>query len=967
MSDSLFKLVDRQEVAALNITVESYQHQVTGARHLHMATKDNQNAFLVAFLTVPKDSTGVAHILEHTALSGSERFPVRDPFFTMIRRSLATFMNAFTASDWTAYPFASLSKKDFNNLLEVYLDAAFFPNLHELDFAQEGYRIEPEDLDNAQSDLVYKGVVFNEMKGAMASPIRTLWDQLSHHLFPTITYHHNSGGDPVHIPDLTWDELKAFHATHYHPSNAVFMTYGDIPAAEHQAHFQSRVLSRFEHLDVSHLQVPDEQRFSEPKVAQDSYAADGEEDLTAKTHQVLAWLWPKSVNLDDLLKAHLLSGVLLDNSASPLLKALETTDLGNAPSPVCGVDDSGREMTFSCGVEGSESDRAEAVEQLILDVLNDVAEKGVDPEQVEAVLHQLELSRREVTGDGLPYGLKLMLTALPATLHGGDGVAALNMDAALTRLREAAADPQFIPSLVRTWLLDNPHRVRFTLTPDGTQNKRMESAEKERLQGMQNRLSDAEKEQLRAQAVALKERQEFKDDPEVLPKVTLADVPKDLLIPEGQKVEQQMEWFSQPTNGLIYLQAFTDMPELEPELLDLMPLYGACAVEVGSGGRDYLQTQALISQFTGGVGARGSITAMADDVNQYGSRFTVSSKALVRNRDKMVALLQDTLTSARFDELTRLKELVGQMRASAEMKISNAGTALAIASALKGMSPSAAMSERWGGMASIGLLKALDRSLEDDAALKGLSEKLIAIRDRIAGGGVTFLGVGEAAQQQALQEDLGRIWQRTSGHSSDPVGIEVDQAPVNMAWVTPTQVNYCARGYAAVPYTHADAPALTVLGPLMRNGFLHTAIREKGGAYGSGAGFDADAAAFRFQSFRDPRLGGTLDDFDRAIDWLLKDDHADSLLEESILNVIGSMDKPGSPSGEAKRAYHDQRRGRGGDVRKAFRQQVLGVTWKDLKHVTETYLQPAMAQTAVVTNAANLDAEPDLGLERRSL
>ncbi|ABK45427.1 Peptidase M16C associated domain protein [Magnetococcus marinus MC-1] len=967
MSESMFELVDRQEVAALNVTVESYLHQRTGARHLHMVSQDNQNAFLVAFLTVPKDSTGVAHILEHTVLSGSERYPVRDPFFTMIRRSLATFMNAFTSSDWTAYPFASLSKKDFNNLLEVYLDAAFFPNLHPLDFAQEGYRIEPENLDDANSPLCYKGVVFNEMKGAMASPVRALWDGLSQHVFPTITYHHNSGGDPVAIPDLSWEALKAFHATHYHPSNAVFMTYGDIPAVTHQAMFETRVLRRFERLDVRHLQVPDEQRLTAPITASDSYAADDEPDLSAKTHQVVGWLWPKSVDLESLLKAHLLSGVLLDNSASPLLKALETSDLGNAPSPVCGVDDSGREMVFACGLEGSEPEQAEAVEALILQVLQEVAEQGVEPEQVEAVLHQLELSRREVTGDGLPYGLKLMLTALPATLHGGDGVAALNMDGALNTLREQAADPNLIPQLVRAWLLDNPHRVRFTLTPDGEKNKRMEAAEKARLLAVGAQLSDTQKEQLREQAVALKARQESKDDPEVLPKVTLADVPKDLLIPTGERASQDMEWYTQPTNGLIYLQAFTPMPELEPELLDLMPLYGACVVEVGSGGRDYLQTQGLISRYTGGVGARGSISALASDVEQYDGRFSVSSKALLRNREKMVALLQETLSAPRFDELSRLRELVGQMRASAEMKISNGGTALAIASALKGMSPAAAMSERWGGMSSIGLLKKLDRALEEKGALEALAEQLCTIRDRIAATPVQFLGIGEASQKSALGEDLSKIWHPSQGLIPGKLEIAVERQPVKLAWVTSTQVNYCARGYAAVPYTHADAPALTVLGPLMRNGFLHTAIREKGGAYGAGAGFDADAAAFRFQSFRDPRLGKTLQDFDRCIDWLLADGHGDAPLEEAILNVIGGMDKPGSPSGEAKRAYHDLRRGRTPEVRRRFRKEILAVTWKDLKRVTETYLQPALAQTAVVTNRANLDVEQNLDLERRSL
>jgi Zn-dependent M16 (insulinase) family peptidase len=224
---------------------QEYRHRATGARHLHLAADDPHNAFMVAFLTVPQDSSGVAHILEHTALCGSRRYPVRDPFFMMIRRSLNTFMNAFTSSDWTAYPFASQNKKDFNNLLDVYLDATFFPLLDERDFAQEGHRLEFAEADDPHSELLFKGVVFNEMKGALSSPVQRLGQALQSRLFPTITYHYNSGGDPEAILDLSHEQLKAFHARHYHPSNAIFLTYGDIPAAEHQRASRPQALNRF--------------------------------------------------------------------------------------------------------------------------------------------------------------------------------------------------------------------------------------------------------------------------------------------------------------------------------------------------------------------------------------------------------------------------------------------------------------------------------------------------------------------------------------------------------------------------------------------------------------------------------------------------------------------------------------------------------------------------------------------------
>ena len=364
-----FTLIRQARIASLHIDVEEYRHNATGAQHLHLSADDNNNVFLVGFLTVPQDSTGVAHILEHTSLCGSQRYPVRDPFFMMARRSLNTFMNAFTSSDWTAYPFASKNVKDFNNLLKVYLDAVFFPNLDRLDFAQEGHRVEFETPNDPNTSLVYKGVVFNEMKGALSSPVQRLWQAVHYHLFPTITYHYNSGGEPSEIPKLTHAQLKAFHASHYHPSGAIFMTYGDRPASTHQQLFQERALQHFQKRDCSDLQISDEQRYDSPQQAINYYPIDSQEKSENKTHTILAWLLGKSIDIREVMNASLLTGVLLDNSASPLRHALETTPLGTAPSPLCGFSDSSRESAFVCGLEGSNPEQAEAVEKLIFQVL----------------------------------------------------------------------------------------------------------------------------------------------------------------------------------------------------------------------------------------------------------------------------------------------------------------------------------------------------------------------------------------------------------------------------------------------------------------------------------------------------------------------------------------------------------------------------------------------------------------------
>ena len=270
----------------------------------------------------------------------------------MIKRSLNTFMNAFTASDWTAYPFASQNRKDFDNLLQVYLDAVFFPKLDPMDFAQEGHRLEPSDRNDPDSELEIKGVVYNEMKGAMSPASAQVHQALQSALFPTITYHHNSGGDPDDIPNLTHEQLRNFHARHYHPSNATFLTYGNFPVEEHHDRIHELALARFEHLQLD-LAVPDEERYAAPRVVDTAYAVDGGDIGEDQAHVLVGWLLGPSTDPRQRLRAHLLNGVLMDHSGSPLRAALETTDLGASPSELCGLDDSTRECTFSVGLEGT--------------------------------------------------------------------------------------------------------------------------------------------------------------------------------------------------------------------------------------------------------------------------------------------------------------------------------------------------------------------------------------------------------------------------------------------------------------------------------------------------------------------------------------------------------------------------------------------------------------------------------------
>ena len=962
-----FTLVRKEFIDALNVEVIEFEHKVTGAKHFHIASDNDENVFLVGLKTVPTDSRGVAHILEHTALCGSERFPVRDPFFMMIRRSLNTFMNAFTSSDWTAYPFASKNKKDFKNLLDVYLDAVFFSRLDKLDFSQEGHRLEFAEMENAESDLTFKGVVFNEMKGAMSSTNSVLWQTLTKYLFPNNTYHFNSGGEPTDIPDLSYDDLLSFYRTHYHPTNAVFMTFGDLPAIELQTEFEDKVLSRFERLDQK-VSVENAKRYFSPIRIEEGYAADEAKDDAS--HVVVGWLLGESIDLSQQYEAELLSNVLLDNSASPLRRALENTDLGNAPSPLCGLEDSNKEMSFMCGLEGVRKEDNAKVEQLVLDTLTQIAEEGVAQDMVEAMLHQLELHQREIGGDSYPYGLQIILSGLSTAVHEGDVIAQLDVEPVIRELRERIQSPGYIGQLIKDLLLSNAHRVTLTLSPDTELEGRRNQAELDRLALIKASLSEQDKQEVIDLSLALQARQSQEDDMSILPKVGLEDVPAELPSYESKQVTAHIPvtFYPQGTNGLVYEQLVIDLPELTDEERELLPFFSYALTELGSGDQNYLAVQEAQAQVCGGIGASNSIRPLLDDKQQVASYFVLSSKALVNKFADMSNILKQTFLMPRFDELARLRELVAQRRARREQSITGSGHSFAMMAASSGASGFNMQQETWGGMTGIRALKALDDSLDDEANVAAMMTVFASIHGKLLASSKRLLLVAEAQHETSLLETLQANWQDVdAGTCEQQLTLPAVEENQKVAWLTASQVNFCAKSFATVSGIHPHIAPLTVLGGFLRNGFLHRVIREQGGAYGGGASFDPTSGAFKFYSYRDPRLVETLNDFDASIEWLINEEHSELALEEAILGVIGSMDKPGSPAGEAQGDYFLALHKRTKAQREAFRADILNVSIAQLKEVAKAYLIPENMSEAVISSPNNKDVLQELGFDIQTL
>ncbi len=950
-----FECLRRQRIETLDVVINEYEHIKTGAKHYHFETDHTERAFMVALRTVPEDSSGVAHILEHTALCGSARFPVRDPFFSMLKRSLNTFMNAFTGSDYTAYPFASTNKGDFYNLLDVYLDAVFFASLDPLDFAQEGHRIEFLDSNDPSSPLVDKGVVFNEMKGDMSSPRSVLWETLNRYLFPTATYHHNSGGDPVEIPRLTHAALRQFYALHYHPSNAVFMTFGELDIAELQGLMEERVLCHFEK-QAREISVLPEQRWSSPIRVQEPYAIGPDESETAKSHVMLAWLLGQSTDLKGMLEATLLADALLDTSASPLRRALEAFPNAQSVSPLCGLEESHFEMSFVCGIEGISEPNISEFEDLVLGVLREVAVTGIPKEQLKGVLHQMELAQREVGGDGMPYGLQLIFACLPAAIHRGDPFKALDLDQALSALRIEIEHPDFIKELVNRLLLNNQHRVTLVLVPDSVLEQRSSEHETQRLKQLAETLSDADRAKLSAQAAALQLRQNQVEDLEILPKVSVADIPieRDYAAP---LVSGPITSYGAGCNGIVYHHLLSELPVLDAQEWQLLPVLNQCIGELGVYDRDYLEVQNHQQDISGGLNAFASVRSDLETPQHARAVHVISSRALHENAGAMMQLLEDCRAGLRFDELPRLQELVQQLIARKSMSVINQAHSYAMTAASACFSPVAALNHQITGLGSLAWFKQLGHQVQEEG-LDEIAAQLAALHERINAAPRSALLVSEFERLEGLSALVPGQLELKSPEEGRQL-MELSLLPLaRVGYLTSTQVNFCAAAYSCPGERHHLSAATQVLAAVLRHQYLHPEIREKGGAYGGGASYDAASGVFRLYSYRDPELARTLDVFRDAEKFMARHSLSVAEVEEAILGIISSLDAPGSPAGAARGDFYHRLHGRSEGFRRAQRQAILAVTPAEVKSVAEDILSQS-ASCCVVTNHEAASELPD--------
>ncbi|MFO7751868.1 MAG: insulinase family protein [Desulfobacteraceae bacterium] len=953
-----------EPIEQIDSVIYKLEHEPTGAVHIHIKNNDRENTFGVMFRTVPEDSTGVAHILEHTVLCGSEKFDVRDPFFSMLKRGLSSFMNALTSSDWTMYPFATSNRKDYYNLMDVYLDAAFFPKLDELSFKQEGHRLDIHESGD-EMDLVYKGVVYNEMKGAMSSPREVMGRSLLKALYPDTTYCCNSGGEPSEIPTLKHQDLISFHSKYYHPSNAFFYTYGSFDLEDHLKFINGKVLSRFGYKEMD-TSVRPQPRWSKPREATFHYPLSGDEDPAKKYQACVAWLGTDIRDSFEIMVLTVLEEVLLGNASSPLRKALIDSGLGSALSDTCGFDADLRDTMFSCGLKEISEDSIRPMEELIFNTLEKLASKGIDKRSVKSAVHQIEFYRKEKTNTPYPYGIKLLLTFSSPWIHQGDPVDCINFDKDLEKLKELVEDGGFLESKIREYFIDNPHRVLFTLAPDQAMEKREAEREKQELADILKRLDSKEIEKIRQDAKALAELQEKEEDTACLPTLELNDVPPQVetIQPDTFKGAELSTFYKKSTSGIIYFTCPAGTGSIEKELLSLVPFF--CTAFTGSGTRkrDYAEMAELMDLYTGGVAIAPHAGKKFSDNGDCMAFLTFQGKALCENVDPMFDIMGELVLERDFSDHTRLKNLLYQYRAQLESSIVGNGHRYAIFLAARRLSPVSHMSEIWNGISQYKFIKDLVERIEKGSySFEALEKDLEKIAAAVfTKGNLKPAAVGDEDAIRRADQRIASIEKNLDPAQTDLFELQdlaIDSEMPYEGWSTNTSVSFVGQAFHTVRLTHEDAPALAVISKLLRSLYLHKEIREKGGAYGGFALYNTEEGIFSFGSYRDPNITRTIEVYAKACDYIKSGDYSDDDIKEAVLQVCADIDRPETEGPASLKAYYRLLMNLSDDKRQAFKASLLAITREHIKRAAHRYFDISDAEkgTAVISSKTMLENE----------
>ncbi|MEJ2164189.1 MAG: insulinase family protein [Desulfobacterales bacterium] len=856
----------------------------------------------------------------------------------------------------------------FAKVSDVYLDAAFFPKLERLSFKQEGHRLELEE--NAQSQgadtlrLTYKGVVYNEMKGAMSSPDQVMARSILKALYPATTYRFNSGGEPADIPSLTYEQLKEFHRKHYHPSNAFFYTYGNLPLKDHLVFIDAKILTKFKRIDPGTV-VDSQPRWQNPRSVTFPYPFSKNEDAGKKYQVCLAWLTAEIKEPFEILTLTLLEQILLGNSASPLRKALIDSGLGSALCDGTGFEADNRDSLFVSGLKDVAPSSAGRIEEIIMEVLTGLAADGIEKKLIESAIHQIEFHRKEITNTPYPYGIKLLLTFSGSWFHGGDPLKILNFDADLARLRGELDKGPFFENQIRKYFLDNPHRVLLTLAPD----QQMEERENERLRveldGIKKTLSPADINRIRQDAEALRRLQEADEDVSSLPTLKREDIPSTVPVITESASEEGLQavLYNQATSGIIYFAAAAGTGSLAADLVPLAPFFCHAFSKMGTRSRNYAELAQLIDAYTGGIGLSAHSRSRFDTAGECLPFISINGKCLLRNHNRMFDIIRELLHLYDFSDARRLKNLLLEYRDGLESMVIHNGHRLAISLAARRFSSSRALGEIWSGVHQLQTIKQLCDEL-DEQRLGVVSMDLAAIGKWLLNqNNFKMALIGEDAAMVDAVDNLASVlsgFGEGNGDGFIAPTMSLEGEMIREGWSTSSAVSFVALAFETVRMEHEDSAALSVISKMLRSLYLHREIREKGGAYGGFALYSPEDGLFGFASYRDPHIVSTLNVFDNAAAFIRSGRFSDEDIDEAVLQVCSEIDKPDPPGPAARKAFYRKIISLSDEMRLRFKSALLSLDRKKVMQAAEKYFDRQKTDTAVAVisgedklNAAN--------------
>jgi len=938
-------------IEEIKVELIELKHNKLGTQIIKILNDDDENLFSLSFKTYPKDSNGAAHILEHTVLCGSKKFPVKDPFFSMLKRSLNTFMNAMTGSDFTCYPAASLVENDFYNLLEVYLDAVFYPKLDQMSFLQEGHRFEFSSPEDASSNLIYKGVVYNEMKGSMANPDNILIQKMLENLLPDLTYAYNSGGDPKDIPNLTYEDLIEFHKTFYHPSRSLFFFYGNLDLEKQLDFIEKNVLSGTKK-EEEIPNLPKQKRFTHPKIIEDRYPIAEGESSENKSMISFGYLTCSIENQMDLHALCLLDNILMGTDGSFLKLALMQSNLCKQVESYFDTEMSEAPYIIVC--KGCASNSKDAILHVINSSLAKLLIEKIPSEIIEAALHQLEFSRTEISHDSGPYGLTLFFRSALGKQHGIEPENSLVIHTLFKKLRECLKDPNYIPSLIKKYFLDNTHLVEFTLNPDTHLLAEKQHLEQEKLNQIQNNLTPQDIEQILTDTNKLKDFQKKLETTSLdcLPKIEIKDVPKknkDYPLHIEQIGNYKIFHHETFTNEILYVDLLFDFPSLTQDDLILLSVFSSIITEIGAKDRNYIENLEYIQAYTGGLASYLAMNIQAANFENFLPSIAIRSKALYRNSEKLFSLLKDTITSPIFSNSNRIKEILLQQYTYLENSMVQSSMKYATILSQSSYSDPAYLSSVWHGISYLERLRKFVKDIDKNVAkliedLKDLKSKIFCINNAHL--------VISSCQSEYLKLKKNNFYGLSDIEFKETKPFEQNIAIKKIqsqAHIISAPVSFIAQSYKTIGFLHEDSPYLVLASFLFENKILHKKIREEGGAYGSGANYSPTNGIFTFSSFRDPHIQSTLDAFKMAIKEISNSNFTTEDLNEAKLGIIQHTDVPISPGSRAITAYSWYRSGKTPEMRQEFRDKILNAKKEDVIAAAKKHLQDQIDNNIVVS------------------